>query len=122
MQMKNQIVTAQKSLPQKYNYIFYSLLDELKKGVDVDKDWHKFIKHFEEVHTVFINRLKEVNPNLSQSDLRLCAYLYINLSSKEISSVLNISPSAVEKRRQRLRTKLNLEKDDNLVEYLTSLG
>lgn len=122
MQMKSRIVDAQKTLPKKYNYVLNSLLNDLKKGIDVDKEWHKFIKHFEEVHTVFINRLKEVNPNLTQSDLRLCAYLYINLSSKEISSVLNISQSAVEKRRQRLREKLNLKKGDNLVEYLTSLG
>ena len=60
-------------------------------------------------------------PDLTPGDLKLCAYLKMNLSSKEIAVLLNISTRGVEIRRYRLRKKLNLEHDKNLVEFLMEL-
>lgn len=59
-----------------------------------------------------------LHPDLSPNDLRFCAYLRLNLTSKEIAPLLNISIKSVETRRYRLRKKLNLEHEDNLVSYI----
>jgi ligand-binding sensor domain-containing protein/DNA-binding CsgD family transcriptional regulator len=91
------------------------LLNEAKK---LDNDWEQFSIHFDHVHANFLSNLKEKYPNLSPSDLKLCAYLKLNLSSKEISQLLNITPRAVEVSRYRLRKKLNLKPEVNLFDFL----
>jgi len=91
------------------------LLNEAKK---LDNDWEQFSIHFDHVHANFLSNLKEKYPNLSPSDLKLCAYLKLNLSSKEISQLLNITPRAVEVSRYRLRKKLNLKPEINLFDFL----
>ncbi|RYF22097.1 MAG: transcriptional regulator, partial [Flavobacteriales bacterium] len=69
------------------------LLNDAKK---LDNDWNQFAIHFDHVHANFLSNLKEKFPNLSSSDLKLCAYLKLNLSSKEMAQLLNITPRAVE--------------------------
>ncbi|WP_199140731.1 triple tyrosine motif-containing protein [Pedobacter sp. ASV12] len=91
------------------------LLNEAKK---LDHDWEQFAIHFDHVHANFLSNLKEKYPNLSPSDLKLCAYLKLNLSSKEIAQLLNITPRAVEVSRYRLRKKLGLTPDVNLFDFL----
>jgi DNA-binding CsgD family transcriptional regulator len=97
-------------------------LKMLNRKIDQDlnprEDWEKFEQYFDEVHGDFISRLKEKYPQLSPKDLKLCAYLRMNLSSKEIASLLNITPRGVEIHRYRLRKKLNLSRETNLVEFL----
>jgi len=65
--------------------------------------------------------LKKVHPNLSPNDIKLCAYLRLNLSSKEIAPLLNISARSVEIKRYRLRKELGLEHNINLVDYILKL-
>lgn len=60
------------------------------------------------------------HPNLTQNELKLCAYLRINLSSKEIAQMLNISPESLITKRYRLRKKLDLDTEDNLVKFLSN--
>ncbi|TKB98344.1 triple tyrosine motif-containing protein [Pedobacter cryotolerans] len=91
------------------------LLNEAKK---LDNDWNQFAIHFDHVHANFLTNLKVNFPNLSPSDLKLCAYLKLNLSSKEIAQLLNITPRAVEVSRYRLRKKLGLKPEVNLFDYL----
>ncbi len=91
------------------------LINEAKK---LDNDWEQFAVHFDHVHTNFLSNLKERYPNLSPSDLKLCAYLKLNLSSKEIAQLLNITPRAVEVSRYRLRKKLGLTPEINLFDFL----
>jgi len=62
--------------------------------------------------------MKEKHPDLSPRELRLCAYLKMNLSTKEIAPLMNISIRGVEIGRYRLRKKLNLDREDNLINYL----
>jgi ligand-binding sensor domain-containing protein/DNA-binding CsgD family transcriptional regulator len=95
------------------------LLNEAKK---LDNDWDQFAVHFDQVHANFLSNLKEKYHNLSPSDLKLCAYLKLNLSSKEIAQLLNITPRAVEVSRYRLRKKLGLTPDVNLFDFLLSKG
>ncbi|SDK73150.1 Two component regulator propeller [Pedobacter sp. ok626] len=91
------------------------LLNEAKK---LDNDWDQFAIHFDHVHANFLSNLKDRYPNLSPGDLKLCAYLKLNLSSKEIAQLLNITPRAVEVSRYRLRKKLSLTSDVNLFDFL----
>jgi DNA-binding CsgD family transcriptional regulator len=81
-------------------------------------DWEQFAVHFDSVHTDYLKNLKERFPELTASDLKLCAYLRLNLSTKEISQLMNISIRGVETSRYRLRKKLELPNDANLVDYL----
>lgn len=80
-----------------------------------------FDVNFEKVHHHFFEKLKELHPNLSKKELRLCAFIKMDLSNKEISPLLNISVRGVETLRYRLRKKLDLEHEDNLQEFLSEL-
>ncbi|MCE2789358.1 MAG: hypothetical protein LW630_05540 [Saprospiraceae bacterium] len=84
----------------------------------LEGDWESFARHFDQVHTDFIKRLKETYPQLSPKDLKLCAYLRLNLSTKELAPLLNISVRGVEISRYRLRKKLHLHADINLNDYM----
>ena len=83
-----------------------------------DRDWDLFEKSFNEAHENFFKKLKADFPELVPNDLKLCAYLRLNMSSKEIASLLNITTRGVEIRRYRLRKKLNLSTEKNLTEFL----
>lgn len=86
-----------------------------------DRDWDLFEKSFNGAHENFFKKLKLDYPALVPNDLKLCAYLRLNMSSKEIASLLNISTRGVEIRRYRLRKKLALPTEKNLTEFLLEL-
>ena len=94
---------------------------KIDQDLNLEEDWKKFEQYFDEVQGDYISRLKEKYPQLSPKDLKLCAYLRMNLSSKEIASLLNITPRGVEIHRYRLRKKLGLTRETNLVEFLMDL-
>jgi len=93
----------------------------INEGMNDERDWNIFESSFNEAHENFFKKLKSGHPDLVPNDLKLCAYLRMNMSSKEMASLLNISLRGVEIRRYRLRKKLNLEHDKNLVEFLIEL-
>jgi ligand-binding sensor domain-containing protein/DNA-binding CsgD family transcriptional regulator len=95
------------------------ILDEEDK---MDEDWEQFAQHFDKVHSHFLVDLKKKFPALSPNELKLCAYLRMNLSTKEIAQMMNISVRGVEISRYRLRKKLQLQKTDNLFEFLLALS
>ncbi len=101
--------------PQRY---FERLMAMINKNISNDSDWKVFEELFDQAHENFFKRLKSAYPDLTQSDLKLCAYLKLNLSSKEIAPLLNISFRGVETRRYRLRRRMSLEADKNLVEFI----
>lgn len=101
--------------PARYLQRLTSLID---RNISNDNDWEIFEALFDQAHENFFKRLKQSFPDLTQSDLKLCAYLKLNLSSKEIAPLLNISVRGVEIRRYRLRKRLALQSDNNLVEYI----
>jgi DNA-binding CsgD family transcriptional regulator len=91
---------------------------EINKELDTEKQWEVFETHFENVHEAFLNRLKTQYPELSPRELKLCAYLRMNISSKEIAVLMNISTRGVEISRYRLRRKLKLTRDENLTDFI----
>ena len=93
----------------------------INEGMTDERDWNLFESSFNEAHESFFKKLKAHHPDLVPNDLKLCAYLRMNMNSKEMASLLNISLRGVEIRRYRLRKKLNLEHDKNLVEFLIEL-
>ena len=93
----------------------------IDEGMSDERDWNIFETSFNEAHENFFKKLKAQHPDLVPNDLKLCAYLRMNMSSKEMASLLNITLRGVEIRRYRLRKKLNLEHDKNLVEFLMEL-
>jgi FixJ family two-component response regulator len=74
--------------------------------------------HFDMIHSNFLSRLKERFPDLSSNDLKLCAYLKMNLTSKEIAQLMSITIKAVEVSRYRLRKKMQIPSDMPLFDYL----
>lgn len=90
----------------------------IETDANLDEDWAHFSQNFDQVHRDFLKRLGEKYPGLSPSDYKLCAYLRLNLSSKEISTLMNISLRGVETGRYRLRKRLNLGTEVNLTEFL----
>jgi ligand-binding sensor domain-containing protein/DNA-binding CsgD family transcriptional regulator len=97
------------------------MIKTLSEDEQIDQEWDHFAKHFDKVHSDFVIILKNKHPEISPSELKLCAYLRMNLSSKEIAQLLNISVRGVEISRYRLRKKLNLASGENLFDYLIQL-
>jgi DNA-binding CsgD family transcriptional regulator len=97
------------------------LLKVLSEEEKLDEEWNSFSQHFNSVHGDFLTILKNKFPSLKPHELRLCAYLRLNLSSKEIAPLMSISIRGVEISRYRLRKKLALSTEINLVQYLMDL-
>lgn len=95
-----------------------SLIRKINRDIDHESQWEVFESHFESVHEEFLKRLKAHFPDLSPRELKLCAYLRLNVSSKEIATLMNISTRGVEISRYRLRKKLNLDRNANLTEFI----
>jgi len=95
------------------------LIRILNQETKMDKDWEQFAGYFDNTHSGFLKNLKETHPLLTAHELKLCAYLRMNLSSKEIAQLLNISVRGVEISRYRLRKKLQLPTEVNLYNYFT---
>ncbi len=92
-----------------------SLIDT---NISTEQDWKLFEANFNKVHEQFLKHLVDKYPDLSQGDLKLAAYLRMNLSTKEIAQLLNITHRSVELKRYRLRRKLDLDADANLSEFM----
>lgn len=98
------------------------LLSTINKNINTTKDWEVFESNFNEIHdTFFKSLLKNTESQLTAKDLKLCAYLKMNLATKEIAPLMGISTRGVEIHRYRLRKKLNLSNDQNLNEYFMKL-
>ncbi|WP_452598055.1 tetratricopeptide repeat protein [Pontimicrobium sp. MEBiC01747] len=97
------------------------LKTNLQEQLNKNEDWTNFKLHFDKVHEGFFKKLNEVAPNLTSKDIRYCAYIRMNLTSKEIAIMLGISHRTVQGIRGRVRKKLNLDSKDDLVLYLMNL-
>ncbi len=100
------------------NDLVIKLID---KNLNSDQDWKFFEEAFNNADKHFLDKVKKVHPNLTPNDLRFCAYLRLNLSSKEIAPLLNISVRSVEIKRYRLRKKMNLLHDEGLVNHILEI-
>ncbi|MDI1256537.1 MAG: triple tyrosine motif-containing protein [Flavobacterium sp.] len=100
---------------------FNKLNKSIVKEVNADKSWKDLEKHIKNVHFDFLKRLKEKFPTISPRELDLSTYLLMNMSTKEIAEIMNISSGGVELARYRLRKKLGLNKKENLIGFLMSI-
>lgn len=98
-----------------------SLISIINRNIGEENTWKVFKEAFDTADKDFLKKVKEAHPSLTPNDLRLCAYLRLNLSSKEIAPLLNISVRSIEIKRYRLRKKMNLPHEKGLVEYILSI-
>jgi AraC family chitin signaling transcriptional activator len=104
---------------------FNKLKSEIKKAIKINAvnkhEWEIFETNLNQIHNEFIIALSKKYPNLTPKDIKLCVYLKMNLSSKEIAPMMNISFRGVELHRYRLRKKLGLTQEENLSKFLLSV-
>ncbi len=93
----------------------------IDRNLNNTDDWHLFEEAFNSADKDFLKKIKIQHPSLTSNDLRLCAYLRLNLSSKEIAPLLNISSRSVEVKRYRLRKKLGLQHESSLTDYILEI-
>lgn len=93
----------------------------MKKMNASENDWDKFRFKLETTYPDFFNRLHQLNPDLTSTDIRHCAYMKIGLNTKEIGSLLNINPDSVQKSRVRLKKKLGLATETDMKTYIIQL-
>ena len=93
---------------------YQMLIQTINFDLQDDNNWENFSRYFEEVHKDFNAKAQQQFPNITTNDLRLMALLKMNLSSKEIANILNISSDGIKKARQRLRKKMGLDSNDSL--------
>lgn len=108
---------AEPELKKKLRY----LVRTIESDIQLDESWEQFEAYFDQVHENFLKRLRETYPQLTPKDQKLCAYLRMNLTTKEIAPLLNISVRGVEISRYRLRKKLGLSSEVNLVGFILKL-
>ncbi len=97
------------------------LKNQIKDHLHSEDYWEDFKLHFEKVHPDFFRKLKEKYSTISENELRLCAYMRIGMTSKQIAQILSVLPQSVHTSRYRLRKKIGLETDDSLEDYLRNL-
>jgi DNA-binding CsgD family transcriptional regulator len=90
----------------------------IKQNIEQDKNWKKFEANFDLVYENYLKRLGESYPQLNVSDKKICAYIKMDLSSKDMAPLLNMSVRSIETNRYRIRQKLALDREVNLADYL----
>ena len=93
----------------------------IDKSTDSSQHWQHFEELFNQLHENFMQRLKELHPQLTSRDLKLCAYLRMNLDSKEIAALMGLSVRGAEDLRYRVRKKMQLDTTTNLAEFILLL-
>ena len=97
------------------------VIKTIDKNLDNEDDWKFFEEAFNNADREFLKKIKRIHNKLTKNDLKLCAYLRLNLSSKDIAPLLNISLRSVEIKRYRLRKKMKLSHNEGLTEYVLSI-
>ncbi len=95
------------------------ILKEIKQIKGFEDEWSVFKLHFEEMHPTFFENIERRFPQLSQNDLKLCAFMKMKLSNNEIAIILNVTKKAVEQAKRRMRKKMGLEKEGNILREIT---
>ncbi len=102
---------------QKFSQITRKITQNLRS----QKDWDVFKLYFEDVNRNFYKKLKDINPDLTTNDHRLCALIKLNMTPKEMASVLNVAPNSIKSSRYRLKKKLGLDVEADLEEFIRGL-
>lgn len=103
------------------NAFLSTKIKELKKLLKNESEWASFLTHFEEVNHGWLTKLRNNHPELTANDIRYLSYLYMDLTTKEIASLFNITVEATRKRKERISNKIGLEDSAALYPYITTL-
>lgn len=139
MSLKNKELTTSTLLANKHNEVLTQInkrLEELngsknknstvinqmrklvRNNISLQNDWEHFKTHFDHVHPDFFENLTANHPQLSQNDIRHCAYMRMRMSTKEIARMFNINPTSVQISRVRIKKKMSLTKEEDLRQYI----
>ncbi len=110
-----------KKTTESKNKDFMPVITMINRNIKEENSWEIFKEAYDNLDKDFLKKMKAAHPSLTPSDLKLCAYLRLNLSSKEIAPMLHISIRSVEIKRYRLRKKINLIHDEGLVNYILNM-
>ncbi len=117
--IKGELAQVMKGLDNPRNVAdLKKMIKTLSEDENMDKEWDNFAKHFDKVHSDFLVELKATYPTITPNELKLCAYLRMNLSTKEIAQLMNISVRGVDISRYRLRKKLQIPTEISLFDHL----
>jgi tetratricopeptide (TPR) repeat protein len=94
---------------------------QINQSLRSHKDWDVFKLYFEDVNKNFYQKLNEINPELTTNDHRLCALIKLNMTSKEMASVLNVAPNSIKSSRYRLKKKLGLDTETDLEDFVRGI-
>ena len=120
-ELKSEILNI-KSNVKGQNVPLNRLVKLIDNNIKQRDDWQLFETNFNHINSTFYEKLSAEYPDLNAKDLRFCAYLKMNLTTKELASLLNMSVRSVELKRYRLRKKLNMKHEDNLIDFLMGLS
>lgn len=118
-ELRRQKLKMGQQYPKKYYEKLMSQVEELQPSEDKD-NWSVFQSNFDRIHENFFRNLHAACPKLTSSDFKICALLRLNLNTKEMAEILNVSPKSVEVARYRLRKKLGIASDTSLIDYMLS--
>ena len=116
--IQSELTLIQNELPGKWSPKLVKIQKIIKENGNLEEDWEQLKLHFDQVHPNFFRTLQETFDNLSKNDLRLCAYIRINLTNKEIGRILNVGFKSIQVAKYRLKKKLGLTKEQDLSEFI----
>ncbi len=117
--VKEELVELKKHLGTQYPNKYYDRMIRLvDQSISSDDDWEIFQSNFDRIHENFFRNLHATYPELTPNDLRFCAFFRLNLPTKDIAHLMNISPKGVEVARYRIRKKINIPSEKNISEFL----
>ncbi|MEC5142961.1 triple tyrosine motif-containing protein [Chitinophaga sp. 212800010-3] len=98
-----------------------SITDLIRDTEKINANWDAFAAHFDDLNDGFLNKLKKQYPQLTQTDLKMCTYIKLNLTTKEVAQLLNITVRGVEVSRYRIRKKIGLQTEQSLSSFLNQI-
>lgn len=102
----------------KNNQVLEQIIKDIDTTLRLQEDWEQFEHHFDQVHGDFLSRLRDEFHELSPNEQKLCAFLRLNLNTKDMANLMGVTTRGVEVARYRLRKKLRLNKGENLSKFI----
>lgn len=121
-EMRQRLKEIRKAPPESIDLKLKKLIKSIDYNFTMDDDWQEFEMVFQQVHSEFFVKLKQLYPNLSPAEVRLCAMIRLNLHSKDMAAIMGISPDSLRIARYRLRKSLGLKKGANLYAFIINIG
>ncbi len=119
-EIREEVIGLQKDFTNP-DFKIKNIVRKIDSHLNDKENWKVFEKYFNNIYDGFFDRLVSRYPDLTTNELKICAYIKLNLSSKEIAVLLNISPASVEMARHRLRKKLNIHSGVSLINFMAEI-